>query len=464
MRFLMILVLLASVMAIAQDEPVTVNKERLQTAVTWLRLIKVDVPDLPMNDASGFAELCSTLERWASKRPPSCLSNGSAGEPGSDVTKSAEERQNEKDAKKAFLKTSFQDRLARVPQFKAEWLRTANYVYGLPEGAPKSATPSILPDPDHGLLSLGGELDFSELFPSVQSRLDYCTALINLDRAPGKSMTEDPDPAEPPKPLRSHLPPGCLDWNYLAVKGFKRLPERYAIGTVINVNVSEIPGFQSGILVPSPGWTETVTGSIIPATWFVSLAERKALVAYYSANSKMKFNTPYMSGFCEPRTSPGNCLQYLAIGRKSVRWAVALLPRIDVKAYSPFDLAKTSSNTFLSLPGGDKPLYDFNATWNLRSTVASAQMKTDALTAFGKLPACSAPRNKKEPGGSADNCAKLQKTSAADELSNIKGTLADKFAQLAKKDELASSDAWWSAFRDDIATYSLASQGGAQTQ
>lgn len=112
------------------------------------------------------------------------------------------------------------ERLARMPQFKSEFLRTANCVYGVPEGAPKSATPSILPNPDHGLLSLGGILYFIELFPNVQSRLDYCAAMLKLTRtklgARGAVSQQHPDLVE-----GGSSPAYCTSWNYLAIEGGK---------------------------------------------------------------------------------------------------------------------------------------------------------------------------------------------------------------------------------------------------
>jgi hypothetical protein len=134
---------------------------------------------------------------------------------------------------------------------------------------------------------------------------------------------------------------------------------------------------------------------------------------------------------------------------------LAFLPRIDVKAYSPFDLAKTSSNTFLALPGGDKALYDFTLTWDLRNTVTSMQMRTDALSAYQMLPN----RSLKPQVGQNS-----KQTSASQELATVKSMLAMKFSRLALDPKLAGEDAWWNALRDDLVTYSLAKQSGSKEQ
>jgi hypothetical protein len=445
MRAILIILFSFATLAVGEDTTAT---ERLATATTWLNLLGVAESELLMTAAKNpqeFSTLCENLQAWEGSTTSVCIPKNARG-----ASNLAKDMANVQAVEANFIKPPRTlERIARVPQFKSEFLRTANYVYGVPEGSPKSATPSILPNPDHGLLSLGGVLDFSELFPNVQSRLDYCAAMRKLNRA--KLGATGSVPKQHPNPVEGRSPPDdCSNWNYLAVEGGKRFPERYALATTINVTVSQIPAFQSGVVIPSPGWSETVTGSINPSAWVTSWSDRKALVNYYAKEINMAL----------PRSScgsnePGDCLSYLALGGRTRRVVLAFLPRIDVKAYSPFDLAKTSSNTFLALPGGDKALYDFTLTWDLRNTVTSMQMRTDALSAYQMLPN----RSLKPQVGQNS-----KQTSASQELATVKSMLAMKFSRLALDPKLAGEDAWWNALRDDLVTYSLAKQSGSKEQ
>jgi hypothetical protein len=284
----------------------------------------------------------------------------------------------------------------------------------------------------------------------VQDRLNYCTALKGLQGDKSNKAVPWQDAGLVPQ-RQDQVWSFCHNWRYLAIEGFTGELQRYAIATAIKVTVSQIPEFQSGVVIPSPGWTYTVTGSINPAALFTSISDRKALVGYYGKEVGTPFWNDRLSAKCGPN-QVNDCLDYLAIGNRTKRVTLALLPHVDVKAYSPFDLAKTASNTFLSLPGGNKALYDFTLTWDLRNTIASMQMRSDAVNACHDLVSCGSGH----VGGPSANLT------ATRELRNVKSELAEKFAGLAVNPALADQEAWWDRLRDDMATYSLARQGSAK--
>jgi hypothetical protein len=445
MGALVLLLAFLPALAVAQDDLASV---RMRTAVTWLGLLGIEQPGLLATAKAGGDDgraFCLSVQAWADAMPNAC-----AGEGGGTATDEVSEQV--RDTERRFLKPNLMERVARVPQFDSEFLRTANYVYGVPEGAPKSTSPSILPNPDHGLLSLGGTLDFSELFPNVQSRLDYCTALKSLEKTKYKKDVLGQDPSIVSQPGDKALS-ACNDWKYLAIEGFAGALQRYAIATAIKVTVSQIPEFQSGVVIPSPRWTYTVTGSINPAALFTSISDRKALAEYYSKEGGKSFLNDRLKSTCGSNQVNG-CLSYLAIGHKTkhVALALALLPHVDVKAYSPFDLAKTASNTFLSLPGGDKALYDFTLTWDVRNAIASMQMRSDAVNACRELVSCKS-GHVGEPSANGN---------ATQEIKKVKLELAEKFADLAFDPGLAGRPEWWEQLRDEMATYALARQGSAK--
>jgi hypothetical protein len=78
----------------------------------------------------------------------------------------------------AELTPRWDERLARVPSFKAEFIRTPNYVYGVPEGAPVGTVPNVFPDP---LIMLRVLLLAAQCMSSTAGSLQMASfSLLNL--------------------------------------------------------------------------------------------------------------------------------------------------------------------------------------------------------------------------------------------------------------------------------------------
>jgi hypothetical protein len=233
----------------------TVCPNKIPTANAWLAIAGMT------SNIKDLATVCKEALRLSVDDKD--VANACAGSP---------KNEDPPDPRVDLTLPSWRERVLRTPQFKAEFLRTPNYVFGIPEGSPPGTQAQIFSNPDHGLLSVGGALDFGELFPDAGKTMTACEARMSLLGEGKENM----------------LPGKCDESPYLNATRKGEWARRYASATVINVNVSQVPRFESGIILspvlPSNDlrWSYSVTGSISPAALFESAAQRKQYGDYYT--------------------------------------------------------------------------------------------------------------------------------------------------------------------------------------
>ena len=346
------------------------------------------------------------------------------------------------------LTPDWKERVARMPSFKAEIVKTLPNVYGIAENAPAGTLAAVIPNPDHLLLNLGGSLDISELFLNVANRVSLCQSRIDTQDPKMNEKTGNPNDK-------------CRQASYLKAGRWYDPIERYVSASVINVNVSQIPNYQSGILLlpqapeAQQRWTYTVTGSIIPTSLFHSASDLKAVAAYAATNQKLvDLSTILPAAECDdalhsssmrtgkPIVITKECLTRIAIGSKSQRALLTVLPRVDVKAYTALDFTKNGTAAFVQLPGGDKPLYDITFTWDMHNLFPSTQNRADALAAIRSIQ-------------QADKKAGAPKKPVKEEPLNIrlwKQNVASLYCVLANKVEMSNDEAFWQHFIQVVTT------------
>jgi hypothetical protein len=349
------------------------------------------------------------------------------------------------------LRLNAWQRVARMGQFQVDIQQTPDYVYGVLQGQPSSTPSRFLPDPEHAIVSLGGPLFLNELYVGADTRVGVCSAL-DL-----KALHAD-DP--------------CFDPLYVEARRVRDNVLRVTAAMALNINFSQVPRYQSQVVLTSlqsfgvPEWSKTITGSFDPSMLFRSMNEKKALAGYAGqladalsaaggsfvpvsdkvdgTTSTNKFTRDtIVQDLCDSEKATtqkftsekftDNCIARMTIGGTTQRLVISLLPVINVKVTSPFDLAKYGTN-FIAPPGkAGQSLYDVTLTWNLRNLIPSASSRLDAYNAAAALakPATA-------PASPADQMQQKQ--------TQWKRTVAKMYIELKGIPTRSLDEEWWARF------------------
>jgi hypothetical protein len=287
------------------------------------------------------------------------------------------------------------ERIARMPQFRTQIQQTPAYVYGVLQGAPANTPSQFFPNPDHSIFSYGGPVHFDELYVGADTRVAICTVLDDLYQ---KANQENP---------KANIRPDkrCTDSGYLLANRVRDNFTRIGAAVSLDINFSQVPKFQSPIVITSlsnlnfPEWSKTITGSFDASKLFRSATEMKGIAGYVGkVNLKSNYGVNLMDkntilrDLCDRKsdelndpTNTTHCIQAITVGGMAKRLAISILPRIDVKAISPFDLSKYGSS-FVAPPNrAGRSLYTVTLNWDLRSLIPSTASRLDALTAIKSL-------------------------------------------------------------------------------
>jgi hypothetical protein len=344
-----------------------------------------------------------------------------------------------------YLLPSVGERLLRLSNFNSEFLRTPNYVQGTVLG--QSGPPSFIPNPDHGLLTLGGTMTLSELYSSLSERNELCKMVQSIwnETAVGHS--------------------GYCDGNFLLGKRTGDAFARFASGITIKTAVSEVPRFQNGVdisntpLAANNKWTPVVTGTFDPATVFRTPADWKIFTKYKvfatgknlpddkvdPLDAKQQSACPHAEladwnskdHHVEATDDPfvRACFEAFLYSSRRRQAVISFLPKVDVKATTPFDAVKTGSGTFIQPPAPGKTIYDVTLTWDLRRLFASGSNRQDALSGYKTFEL-----------GKADKEAADNPQSDSAELA-WRQRVWLRYMELAATPAVADDPAWWNAFR-----------------
>jgi hypothetical protein len=122
------------------------------------------------------------------------------------------------------------------------------------------------------------------------------------------------------------------------------------------------------------------------------------------------------------------CIQAITIGDVVKRLAISVLPRLDVKALSPFDLSKYGSS-FVAPPNkAGRSLYTVTLNWDLRSIVPTTAARLDAFNAIKSL---------HDPKPVSDKDIKE---------AQWRRQVASLYLELRRTPDRAEDSAWWNRF------------------
>ena len=332
------------------------------------------------------------------------------------------------------------ERIARMPQFRTQIQQTPDYVYGILQGAPANTLSQFFPNPDHAILSYGGPIHFDELYVSADTRVAICTVLDDVNTQIKKS---DPT-ANPPTDQR------CTEPGYLLANRARDNLTRIGAAVTLDISFSQVPKYQAPIIITSfsglnfPSYSKTITGSFDTSKLFRSAAELKGVAGYVgklnpktSAISK----DAVLQDFCRHKADDladerktADCIRAITIGDVPKRLAISLMPRVDVKATSPFDLSKYGTS-FIAPPNrAGRSLYSVTLNWDLRSLIPSTK---DRLDAFNALKALHDP---------AMNPADDKQTKEA----LWRRQVSSLYLELSRMPERSLDAAWWARFEATV--------------
>jgi hypothetical protein len=333
-------------------------------------------------------------------------------------------------------------RMLRVTSFSAEFLRTPNYV-----AVQQGSQTVIAPNPDHGLLSLGGTLNFAELYISPDLRASACE-IIAKETSDGTGKPVDTSGKQPLD--------RCKNPAYLAGTNRSELWGRFATATTIKVLVSEVPRIEAGVNISSiPGasnikWTPTITGTFDPTVFFHTAADWKTIGAHYQKllssglidEDNKTFFEHVLPTACRA-DSPGakvgfdKCYDAL-LGPSHIKLLfMSIVPTVDVKAYTPFDYVKIAPTTLVEPPSSGKTIYDVTLSWDLHRLFPSTTDRVNALTAYQGLISHSDPPLNKRANTSADD-------------GDWKRRIEALYVELSQTPSICKDQAWWTHFRSVV--------------
>jgi hypothetical protein len=418
MKIILLLILAALVPPLGLTQEATLLDQRLNVATDWLyRLCVVPGGDFRNLDP---AKLTDAFDVWskstqdAAQCDPKEFKGAKPPDPSLAVDVSA-------------IRLSPWERIARIPQFRTQIQQAPDYVYGVVQDAPANTPNQFFPNPDHALFSYGGPIHFDELYVAADTRVAICSVLNDLKQA-------DPD----------HR---CNDDQYLLANRIRDNFTRFGAAVSLDINYSQVPKYQAPILVTSlsalqfPSYSKTITGSFDPSKLFRSPAEMKGIAGYAGKvtlkdNGKVIFDSDtvlhsicnYQLADLANKDKTATCIQAITIGDVVKRLAISVLPRLDVKALSPFDLSKYGSS-FVAPPNkAGRSLYTVTLNWDLRSIVPTTAARLDAFNAIKSL---------HDPKPVSDKDIKE---------AQWRRQVASLYLELRRTPDRAEDSAWWNRF------------------
>lgn len=458
--------LVVSTHLIAQENQLQAN--RLQVATAWLSNLCV----LPQGDflLPTQADLTSAFAKWInSAATPSCEGNVPADSSG-------KKPQPKIKADIDSLRLRPIERIARIGQFQLNIQQTPDYVYGIPEGAPPTTPSTFLPNNQHSLLSLGGPLFLNELYVPADTRVGICSALFPKDLDP--LSKDDPNTRTQPGDTASlkrkaKIRNTCGDSKYIEALRKKDYLFRLAAAMTLNINASQVPNYEPPILLKSlssvgyPFWSKNITGSFTPSMLFRTAAEKKALAGYAGSLKIFYFdrkegmmikvmNKPQvLNDLCnrgkgappDATESPDytdKCISTITIGGLTQRLTISMLPVINVKVTTPFDLVKYGTSFIPPPDQAARSLYNVTFVWDLRSLLASTTQRLDAFNALVTLATPDTP-DKTTPAQSKSPLSEEQLKEA-----QWRRAVAGLYIELQSIPSQCLNEQWWAKFETTV--------------
>ena len=390
--------------------------EHLNIAKKWLSTLGVEYQDeiTPQNSA----HLQAVLDSWRNLKPTSQTGDSAKVKPPQFISGVSHQD----------LFPNFGSRLLRISSFSSELVRTPDYVAALVPGQGTSSQTQFIPNPDHGLLSVGGTMTFSELYVSPDVRASMCEMT-------GKGSAYDT--------TSSH----CNDPRFLSGHRKREVFGRIANGVTIKTTVSQIPRIQSGVDIAGVPtfnnlrWTPTVTGTFDPTHLFWSASDWKTWSGHLKGLSDAGFHLdPLFPDSCNgsPETND-TCLHDLVRPSVARTALMSLVPKVDIKAYTPFDYVKIAPTTLVEPPSGGKTIYDVTFAWDLHKLLPSSTDRLDALKALAQLQAFRKTQSSSNPP------AEPPPQPAADSL--WKQRVEMLYVELSDTPAVCTDPVWWNKFR-----------------
>jgi len=393
----------------------TAGADRLQLATNWINAVVATKPvaDLRSLNPDERDALIKDIRAWLTNAEPK--------------------------AKPAPIteKQVFPDRevlWARVPQIKADVAQASKWVYGVPYGAPKGATSNFYPNPDTYLFTGTATFNFAQAFLSTSDRENLCNAVTSQGSSPAQRC----------------------GWSFLLGSRPRDVGERLLSAVTLISTTAQNPRFSQG-LVPQPGtvsyqktFSETVTGSFDPTKIFRTGTDFKNAadaLSKHNYQNDIRGSDKAVSRLigCAQETDDdkvSSCIHSLAYGYGKRKQAMEILvPTIQVKAVTASDLAKSGANTFIQPPTQIPAQYEFSATWDLRTFVPNAGVRTDVVSAMQSIQRAAANSSSENPPVSSQTDAQTQKWKAQVSWYCI---------QLVSHPELAENESWWTRFENSI--------------
>jgi hypothetical protein len=336
---------------------------------------------------------------------------------------------------------------ARVPSVKTDVAKASKWVYGVPYGSPKSTAASFYLNPDSYLFTGTATFTFSQAFLSIADRATLCKTAT-----PTSGASDTPDHG-------SDKHPHCSDPDFILGNRHVDPWQRLISAIQLVSTTSQNPRFSQGI-VPEIGtasyektFAETVTGTFDPALLFRTATDFNKAVG--ALNHDNIADTGKIRGIrqqlpCgQPLPVPPTvktCIDALSYGQGKMKQFLEIsVPKIEVKAVTASDLAKSGANTFVQPPTPTSALYEFSATWDLTRWVPNATTRANAADTiktvrdYPKKPDSSS-------GGQADAAPGSQDGSTM----KWKAQVAWYCATLISHPELAADEVWWSKFENVV--------------